>query len=98
MFEIMSDAGRPAKPAYITLRRRYGPHRAGPIRRAIMARRRKGRLATPNKRPSQLAITEISMTVSELDVATKKVRDSKSYRDSTDEVEHRLGLRLPRRG
>jgi len=40
MFEIMSDAGRPAEPAYITIRRRHGPHRAGLIRRAIMARRR----------------------------------------------------------
>jgi len=39
MFEIMSDAGRPAIPAYITIRRRYGPHRTGPIRRAIMAKR-----------------------------------------------------------
>ena len=38
MFEIMSDAGRPAVPAYIAIRRRYGPHRAGLIRRAIMAR------------------------------------------------------------
>ena len=90
--------GRPNQPAYITLRKKYGAHRAGCKRREILTRRaKKGMLALPNKRPSQAALTELSMSVSELDVASKKVRDNKKYRDSTDEVEHRLGMRLPRR-
>ncbi len=98
MFEIMTEVGGPPEPAYIRIRRRYGPHRAGLIRRQILEKRRKGILGLPNRRMSAAQLTELNMATSESDVASKKARDFTSYKDSTDEVEHRLGLRLPRRG
>lgn len=51
----------------------------------------------PNKKLSRGELNEIAMASAEYSVRRRREQAPTRYRGSEDEMEHRLGMRLPRR-
>src|SRR6185312_14256865 len=103
MIEQSIEIGGRPEPAYITLRNKYGAHRAGCIRREIMAKKKANKLqrlkaqGLPIKKPSKMEAIEVTQMGNDYNATRHRAVGRSKYRGSEDEMEHRLGMRLPKR-
>jgi len=90
---------RPPIPAIMHLRAKYGRH-YGCLRRQIVSKKAKLKASLagkPNKKFSQHELTKLDMVEAEYNVSRRNQQAERPYKGSEDEMEHKLGMRLPRR-
>lgn len=98
MLETTVEPG-PRIPAIRRLRQRYGRH-YGCLRGDIV--NKKAKLAAtlkgkPNKKFTKHELTQLDMAEAEYKTRRHREQDPTPYSGSEDAMEHRLGMRLPRR-
>jgi len=78
--------------------------RSGCIRRDIMAKRKVSKLKRlkaqdlPVKKPCKTKAIEVTDAGNRYNAFRQRLIEETPYRGSEDEMEHRLGMRLPKRG